>query len=538
MSRRVVSVWFQRLPSERVLRARPTEAPFALSQRQGNTERVYCLNAAASAQGLQKGMGLGEARVLCPGLQTAEAAPEADARFMQVLARWATQYCPWVAIEPDGLALDITGAAHLRGGEGPLLEDISARLARAGLSHRLGLADTYGAAWALARFGQSRAFVGAKIASMPAADTSGKTGLLAKNPGARAASHGSKQPRSAFFLKTHSPIWQARCHPQAAMRPENLPLTTRHLYCNIPPLPCFEPPPYPAHMRRTVPRFRRSRGAISLALVSPSRPRRAAPFAPVRPLEDPCSPFGRSSRRKRRHATMEAGGKIGMANRHKVMPSGYMACRLTFDTVPKPTICSAVKVGYGPYWLRATIWFTVRSFERAYARYRVHALRVSCKSTGQKFTQCCFTSALVFRCGAPEPRRASGSASGASLPAWLGNVARAPRGSACACGRGITSGLAPHQREQQAPRLAGGVGQTLPHEIWVSRRHRAEGAARFGASTPETLGCEIVSVGYNTQLSKPAPHTAGPKGATSWPQSRTSIWCAAPSGFTLGAGHA
>jgi len=131
MSRRVVSVWFQRLPSERVLRARPTDAPFALSQRQSNTERVYCLNEAASQHGLQKGMGLGEARVLCPGLQTAEAAPEADARFMQVLARWATQYCPWVAIEPDGLALDITGSAHLRGGEAPLLEDISARLTRA-----------------------------------------------------------------------------------------------------------------------------------------------------------------------------------------------------------------------------------------------------------------------------------------------------------------------------------------------------------------------------------------------------------------------
>lgn len=154
MKRRVISVWFQRLPSERFLRARPINGPFALSQRQSNTERVYCLNATASRHGVQKGMGLGEARVLCPGLQTAEATPEADERFRQVLARWATQYCPWVAPEPDGLALDITGSAHLRGGEVALLEDISARLERAGLSHRLGLADTYGAAWALARFGQ------------------------------------------------------------------------------------------------------------------------------------------------------------------------------------------------------------------------------------------------------------------------------------------------------------------------------------------------------------------------------------------------
>ena len=197
MSRRVVSVWFQRLPSERVLRARPVAGPFALSQRQSNTERVYCLNAAASAQGLQKGMGLGEARVLCPNLQTAEAAPEADARFMQVLARWATQYCPWVAIEPDGLALDITGAAHLRGGEVPLLEDISSRLTRAGLSHRLGLADTYGAAWALARFGQSRASAGPKPTAQTQA-TSGTPLLQARHAPPRTSLAGRTAKAQGF----------------------------------------------------------------------------------------------------------------------------------------------------------------------------------------------------------------------------------------------------------------------------------------------------------------------------------------------------
>ena len=183
-------MWFQRLPSERVLRARPMDAPFALSQRQSNTERIYCLNQAASAQGLQKGMGLGEARVLCPGLQTAEATPEADARFMQVLARWATQYCPWVAIEPDGLALDITGAAHLRGGEGPLLDDISARLTRAGLSHRIGLADTYGAAWALARHGQDH-----RIAQ--ATGHAGTKGMASAQAGGSRASTSGAGPRFA-----------------------------------------------------------------------------------------------------------------------------------------------------------------------------------------------------------------------------------------------------------------------------------------------------------------------------------------------------
>lgn len=136
-----------------MLRARPIDAPFALTHRHSNTEQIYCLNVQAARQGLQKGIGLGEARVLCPGLQTAEAEPGADARFRQVLARWAGQYCPWVGVEDDGLVLDITGAAHLHGGETPLLADMARRLARAGISHRAGLADTRGAAWAIARHG-------------------------------------------------------------------------------------------------------------------------------------------------------------------------------------------------------------------------------------------------------------------------------------------------------------------------------------------------------------------------------------------------
>ena len=60
----------------------------------------------------------------------------------------------------DGLALDVTGAAHLLGGEEALLDDIRMRMARSRLTVRVGMADTFGAAWALARFGQDRAKTG------------------------------------------------------------------------------------------------------------------------------------------------------------------------------------------------------------------------------------------------------------------------------------------------------------------------------------------------------------------------------------------
>ena len=150
-------MWFPRLPSDRVLRACPTDRPFALTLRADNTDRIYCLNAAAESQGLHRGMGLAEARIFCPGLEQAPADPAADSRMLGVLRRWATRYCPWVGRDGrDGLALDITGSAHLAGGEQAMLGDMRDRLERAGFAVRLGLGDSLGAAWALARHGRRR----------------------------------------------------------------------------------------------------------------------------------------------------------------------------------------------------------------------------------------------------------------------------------------------------------------------------------------------------------------------------------------------
>ena len=155
-------MWFARFGSDRALRTCPVEGPFALSLRQGNADRLHCLNEAAEAQGLQRGMALSEARAFCPGLQVRPADPAADARQLAALRRWAVGFCPWVGTEgPDGLVLDITGSAHLQGGEVALLETLQQRLARAGFGMRAGLADTRGAAWALAHFAPGIAAPGA-----------------------------------------------------------------------------------------------------------------------------------------------------------------------------------------------------------------------------------------------------------------------------------------------------------------------------------------------------------------------------------------
>ena len=106
-------------------------------------------------------MPYADARAYCPDLITRPADLHADQRFLLSLRRWATRYCPWVGLEGrDGLVLDITGSAHLIGGEEELVEDIRQRLSRAGLTVETGLADTRGAAWGLAHHGGGIARVG------------------------------------------------------------------------------------------------------------------------------------------------------------------------------------------------------------------------------------------------------------------------------------------------------------------------------------------------------------------------------------------
>ena len=156
MQRRVVCMWFPRLASDRALRARPLDGPFAVTLQQGNANRIHCLNAAAQSQGLHRGMGVSDARAFCPDLISRPADLAGDARFLRNLRRWATRWCPWVGFEGvDGLIMDITGTAHLFGGEEAMLDMIRQRLGRAGLTVRLGRGETRGAAWARAHYGET-----------------------------------------------------------------------------------------------------------------------------------------------------------------------------------------------------------------------------------------------------------------------------------------------------------------------------------------------------------------------------------------------
>lgn len=121
-------------------------------------QRIASVNALAQANGVAPGMTLADARALLPALAVAPEQPGQDAHALGRLAAWCTRYTPWSAVDRTdqcgsaGLWLDITGCAHLFGGEMALARDLIARLRTLGFAARVGIADTPGAAWAWARF--------------------------------------------------------------------------------------------------------------------------------------------------------------------------------------------------------------------------------------------------------------------------------------------------------------------------------------------------------------------------------------------------
>jgi len=135
----------------------PDDQPFALVERTARGLVVSGLNDAARRLGLSFGQAHADACAIAPMLESAPAEPEKDQAALRRLALWAERWTPMAAVddgrpEQEGLFLDVTGAAHLWGGEAGLLKDIRARLLKAGIVARAAMADTPGAAWALARY--------------------------------------------------------------------------------------------------------------------------------------------------------------------------------------------------------------------------------------------------------------------------------------------------------------------------------------------------------------------------------------------------
>jgi len=156
--KRILSLWFPRLAADRVRRRRgdALPVPLAVMAERNGAQVLVSLSPEAEAAGLMPGQPLRDATAICPDLLAVPADPPGEAQFLATLRRWAGRFSPWVAEEPpEGLMIDLTGAAHLHGGEEGVLAQVAEDCEHLGLTVRAAIADTAGAAWGLARYGQS-----------------------------------------------------------------------------------------------------------------------------------------------------------------------------------------------------------------------------------------------------------------------------------------------------------------------------------------------------------------------------------------------
>lgn len=184
--RRIVSVFLSHWPIDRFLRAHGAgldiQKPLALVQPDHGGMQIAALTKAAHAEGITRHQRLADALALCPALDVRDADFVADRAALKNLSDWCGRYTPWtapdahgLASEPDGILMDITGCAHLFGGEDALIKDMAARFSGFHINTRIAVASTVGTAWALARFGANRLTVlaagseSAALSSLPVA---------------------------------------------------------------------------------------------------------------------------------------------------------------------------------------------------------------------------------------------------------------------------------------------------------------------------------------------------------------------------------
>jgi protein ImuB len=162
MPKRFVAIWFCYLKTDWVTRRQPRfrALPFVLATPDHGRMVITAVNALANRQGINTGMVVADARVILPSLEVLDDKQELSIKLLKALGEWCIRYTPIVAIDPpEGLILEVTGCAHLWGGEKEYLTSINKRFKELGYHIRIALADTIGAAWAMARFGKESPIV-------------------------------------------------------------------------------------------------------------------------------------------------------------------------------------------------------------------------------------------------------------------------------------------------------------------------------------------------------------------------------------------
>jgi protein ImuB len=158
MKKRFVAVWFHHLETDWFIIRQPAlrAVPFVLASKDHGRLVIAAASDLAEQQGIKKGMVVADARMLIPSLDVLDQIPDLNNKLLNKLAEWCIRFSPYVAIDAtDGLILDASGCAHLWGGDIDYLATIIKKLNARGYQVRVGMSDTIGAAWAIARYGKS-----------------------------------------------------------------------------------------------------------------------------------------------------------------------------------------------------------------------------------------------------------------------------------------------------------------------------------------------------------------------------------------------
>jgi protein ImuB len=163
--RRILSLWLPRLPTDRIKRqlaktllveavigsredgasSRPElfDGATIVVARQNNALQIFALDDAAAHLGLATGLPLANARAICPEVQVYDADEAADTAALNAIADWCDRFTPLVALDPPyGLFLDITGCAHLFGGEATMMQLVCGVLTAQGFAVSAAIAGT------------------------------------------------------------------------------------------------------------------------------------------------------------------------------------------------------------------------------------------------------------------------------------------------------------------------------------------------------------------------------------------------------------
>ena len=158
---------------ERQGNALQDDIPLVLAREGQHGPIIHATNRAAQQLQINRGSRVVDMRAIYPDLQVEYADEAGDQAALDRLVLWTRRWCPWTARDNnDGLLLDTTGSDHLLGGEAAMLIEMETQFSLLGLTSRLAVAPTWGAAWALARFGPARSICDAneihsKLSTLP-----------------------------------------------------------------------------------------------------------------------------------------------------------------------------------------------------------------------------------------------------------------------------------------------------------------------------------------------------------------------------------